>query len=177
MAHYDYTYHDTLSREGGVMSDKPGKAPTSNLLKWLEKHPEGSRFRHGAYARHTRKRYSDARTTEGKALLAVVGGIADDLGGMANLTSGQRLILDRIKEKLIVLWQIGQYVDKQPSVVMEGGELLPCLGRNYTGYSEAIRRDLIAIYDMSAARNKPSKVTDLAEYLRKKKEEKDGAGG
>jgi hypothetical protein len=145
------------------MSDKPGTTLPPNLAKWFEKNPEGPRFRHGAFSQHFRKRYSDARTTEGAALRAVAEGIADDLGGMANLTSGQRLILDRIKEKLIVLWQIGQYVDKQPSVIMEDGSLLPCLGRNYTGYSEAIRRDVLAIYEIG---RKPSKVLSLAEYLK-----------
>jgi hypothetical protein len=127
-------------------------------------------LRHGAYSKHFRKRYSDARTTEGRQLRAVINGLITDLGGMPNLTAGQLLILDRIKEKLVVLTQIGQYVDKQPSAITDGGDLLPCLGRGYTGYSEAVRRDVLALYEIAS--RKPSPVSDLAAYLKQKKEGK-----
>ena len=80
-------------------------------------------------------------------------GFMEDLGGRAELTSAQLLLLDSIRSKLIVLFQISKYVDQQESIITEKGELLPCLGRGYTTYSEALRRDLEALF---AIRKKPA---------------------
>ena len=63
-------------------------------------------------------------------------------------TAAQYLILDRVREKLIVLMQIGQYVDRQPCVITKEGALLPCLGKGYTTYAESLRRDLEALQTM-----------------------------
>ena len=71
-----------------------------------------------------------------------------------DLSAGQCLILDRIREKLIVLMQIGAYVDRQSSILNEKGEILPCLGKNYTTYAESLRRDLEALYS-TGKRRKP----------------------
>ena len=62
------------------------------------------------------------------------------------LSTGQCLILDRVREKLIVLMQIGAYVDLQESIINDKGDLIGCLGRGYTSFSEALRRDLEALY-------------------------------
>jgi hypothetical protein len=90
-------------------------------------------------------------------------GLANDIG--PDLSAIQSLILDRVREKLIVLMQIGKYVDQKTSVINEKGELLSCLGRNYTGFSEALRRDLMALNDMSF--KKPSKVPTIREIMKK----------
>lgn len=42
--------------------------------------------------------------------------------------------------------------------------LLPCLGRNYTSFSEALRRDLESFY--SLANKKPSRLPDLETYIK-----------
>jgi len=103
--------------------------------------------RHGAYSRHVRKRYSDKRTTEGKRLAAIINALVDECG--PDPTAAQYIILDRVREKLIVLMQIGQYVDRQPCVITKEGALLPCLGRGYTTYAESLRRDLEALQTMA----------------------------
>ncbi|NIM96664.1 MAG: hypothetical protein GTO24_00855 [candidate division Zixibacteria bacterium] len=72
-------------------------------------------------------------------------GLVADLGGQPNLTEAQRLLLANIRSKLIVLLQIGKYVERQDSIINTEGELIPCLGRNYTAFAEAIRRDLLAL--------------------------------
>jgi hypothetical protein len=80
-------------------------------------------------------------------------GLINDLGGQTELTSAQLLLLDNIRSKLIVLFQISKYVDLQPSIIDSAGRLLPCLGRGYTTYAEALRRDLEALF---AIRKKPA---------------------
>jgi hypothetical protein len=89
-----------------------------------------------------RQKYSDKRTSEGRQLHTIMEGLKADHGGPEGLSAGQLLILENIRSKLIVLLQIGKYADRQISLINERGELLPCLGRNYTGFSEALRRDL-----------------------------------
>ncbi len=53
-----------------------------------------------------------------------------------------------LKPALIVLFQISKYISRQESIISPTGELLPCLGRNYTTYSEALRRDLEALFGL-----------------------------
>jgi hypothetical protein len=103
--------------------------------------------KHGAYSKHVRRRYSDKRTTEGKQLAAIIKALVNDCG--PDLTAAQYIILDRVREKLIVLMQIGQYVDRQPCVITKEGALLPCLGKGYTTYAESLRRDLEALRTMA----------------------------
>jgi hypothetical protein len=144
-----------------MTSEKKRRSNLKNLEKAIANRPGRTpNLKHGAYCSHTRKRYTDLRTREGKALNAVLRGLRDDLG---DISAGQQLMLDRIKEKLVVLQQIGQYVDRQPSVVTEAGELLPCLGRGYSTYAEGLRRDIEALYTLAGkqAKRGPS----LQEYL------------
>ena len=110
--------------------------------------------KHGAYSKHVRRCYSDKRTTEGKQLAAIIKALVDDCG--PDLTAAQSLILDRIREKLIVLMQIGRYVDRQPSVLNEKGELLSALGKNYLAFSNALRLDLQVLYDGKQKNKTPS---------------------
>jgi hypothetical protein len=149
------------------MTDDTGKARAAaagaaNLQRWREAHPSGGNLRHGAFSKHFRKRYTDLRTTEGKALRAIIDELKADLG---EVSAGQALILGQIRSKLVVLLQIGQYVDKQPSAITKKGELLGCLGRGYTAYSEALRRDIEMLY--SLARKRPPRTPSLEDYLEK----------
>ncbi len=93
-----------------------------------------------------RRKYEDRRTTEGRQLSAIMADLVADLGGAEVLTAPQRLLLENIRSKLIVLFQISKYISQQESIITATGELLPCLGRNYTTYSEALRRDLEALF-------------------------------
>ncbi len=134
-------------------SKEKAEAGARNLAKWWQDHPEGGNLKHGAYSSQIRQRYSDKRTTEGKQLAVVMKNLADDLGGRENLTAAQSLLLDSIRSKLIVILQIGKYVDKQIDVLNSKGELLPCLGRGFTTYSESLRRDIEALF---AIKKKPA---------------------
>ena len=110
------------------------KAGKENLKKWKAENPEQAKapaLKHGAFSQQVRQRYTDKRTKEGKALALVIKGLVADLGGANNLSSAQCLILDNIKSKLIVLFQIGKHVDQRESIISDQGELIPCLGRNW----------------------------------------------
>ena len=101
--------------------------------------------RHGAYSRHVRKRFTDGRTREGRQLRAVIDALIDDLGGHDNLNAGQRLLLDTIQSKLIVILQVSRYVDRQKEII-KGGELIPVLGKNYLAYLNSLRLTLADLY-------------------------------
>lgn len=117
---------------------------------------------HGADSKVVRQRYSDKRTREGKRLAAILDELRQEVG--PDLSAGQCLLLDRIREKLIVLIQIGAYVDKQQSVITAEGALLPCLGKGYTTYAESLRRDIEALYSTPNKRQKQiPTIRDLVE--------------
>ena len=126
-----------------------------------------NRLSHGAHSLTIRQRYSDLRTTEGRQLADIMNGLVDDLGGQGALTSVQTLTLENIRTKLIVLLQIGKYIDRQESIITSDGELLPCLGRGFTAYSEAIRRDLEGLMKFSQGKTKG--VPSLSEWIDEQK--------
>lgn len=133
------------------------EAGKRNLARWRTKNPDAiPSLRHGAYSQRVHARYRDGRYREAKQLRRIVQDLVADLGGAANVTAAQRLILGNIQSKLIVLLQISKYVEKQESVITRKGELLPCLGRGFTAYSEALRRDLEALFSMA---KKPAPVS------------------
>jgi len=131
---------------------KKGGAGAKNLAKWKIKNPQGGALTHGAYSKHIRKRYTDKRTTEGHQLHMVIKGLKEDIG--QDLSTAQCLLLDRIREKLIVLLQIGKYVDQQPSIIDKDGKLIGCLSHGYSTFSECLRRDLEAL-SVTTKNNKP----------------------
>jgi hypothetical protein len=112
-----------------------------------EERDEKGRFlpQHGAYTGHIRRRYSDKRYREGKQLQIVMDALIDDLGGQDSLTACQRLLLDTIQSKLIVVLQIGKYVDEQPELIKDG-QLIPVLGKNYLAYLNSLRLALDQLY-------------------------------
>jgi len=142
---------------------KPGPKPGYKHTEETKKKISQAVVKSGAFSVHVRKRYSDKRTREGKQLERVMQGLTNDCGGASDLTASAMLILDSIRSKLIVLFQIGKYVDEQVSIVNDAGELIPCLGRNYTAYSEGLRRDLQALAGL--AKVKPSKVPSLKQII------------
>ena len=150
-------------KKGTKTSRAEQEAGAKNLAKYKAENPSGGRLSHGAHSRHVRKRYSDLRTTEGQQLKAIIDGIIDDLGGQSKVTNSQRLLLDNIKAKIIVILQISKYVDQQDSIIQKDGSLLPCLGRGFTAYSEAIRRDIQALHDM--ATKKPERVPTIEQIV------------
>jgi len=124
-------------------------------------------LRHGAWSKHIRKRYTDKRTREGKRLQAITKGIVDDFGGESKITNAQRLILAGIQTKLIVLMQIGAFVDKQDSILEVDGSVIPALRQNFTTFSESLRRDLETLFHL--ANKKPTETPNLNDYIKAKK--------
>lgn len=118
---------------------------------------------HGAFSGNIRDRYSDLRTVEGQQLKAIMDEIVNDLGGPSELMGGQELLLSSIRSKVIIVLQIGRFVDRQMDVIDPDGHLLGCLGTHYLAYSNALRLDLLALYQMSD--RKPTKNIDLDKYL------------
>ena len=155
------------------MSQKGRKPATSaqteagekNLQNWVAEHPSRGNFRHGAHSGVVRHRYGDKRYREGKQLAEIMEALLVDCGGSDKVTAAQRLILDNIKAKIIVIFQISKYVDRQPSIIDAQGNLLPCLGRGFTTYNEALRRDLEALATMT--NKKPSKTPSIEEIIAK----------
>jgi hypothetical protein len=164
-----------MAKKGSKVSSEGLEARKKNLLDWVADHPEGGNLRHGAYSGTIRQRYSDKRTRQGKQLAEIMKGLKEDLGCNGNIPMGAQLILDSIKSKIVVILQIGKYVDRQIELIdPKTGELLPCLGRNFTTYTESLRRDLEAL--TTIANKKSSRVPSIEEIIAKgkKDEEHDG---
>ncbi len=142
--------------KNGKQTPAEAEAGCQNLLSWKADHPGEANLKHGAYSNGVRRRYGDKRFREGKQLDAIMKALVEDCGGQDKLTASQRLILDSIKSKIVVLFQISKYVDLQPCIIDKEGNLLPCLGRGFTTYSEALRRDLEALTAMGNGRKKAS---------------------
>jgi len=120
---------------------------------------------HGAHSHETERKYTDHRYREAKQLRAIIEGIADDLGGMDNLDSGQRLLLDTVRSKLRVILEISKYADGQPQIIKDG-ELLPCLGKSYLAYCNSIRLALVELYKSNSRGKRKVKTVGeiIAEY-------------
>jgi hypothetical protein len=101
---------------------------------------------HGADCKQIRNKYFDGRTKEGKLFHTVRQNMIDDLGGEASLSQKQWILLDRIMEKLIFLHRVGEWSLEQKCIVDAKGELLPCLGKSYIAFNNALRLDLQALY-------------------------------
>jgi len=142
-----------ISDEGRKTRQRVG---SQNLAAWQKENPAGGRLSHGATSKTIRKRYSDRRTREGRALAEILDGLVDDLGGPAALSTGHQVILSSIKSKLIIVMQIGKYTDKAESIIDSEGNLLPALRNSYLGYTESLRRDLEALFGIKRKQAKES---------------------
>jgi len=95
--------------------------------------------------------------------------MTDDLGEKPS--AAQSVLLSSIQAKLVILLQVSRYVDQQPGgVLKKDGSLLPVLKNGFGHYSEALRRDLLALAELGNRR--PAKVPSLTEYLAGKRKEK-----
>jgi hypothetical protein len=113
-----------------------------------------------------RRTYLRAYLTEVRA------GLIRDLGPTeADLTTGQRVILDRAVSKLSILRCIEEYVKEEG--VFRGRELSPVLAKNYVTYAEALRRDLQAL---GIDKRKADEAIDLGCYLESKAKEQADKG-
>lgn len=152
-----------MAKKKATSTPAEAAAGEQNLNNWLAEHPSGGNLRHGMYSVQIRQRYSDRRTSEGAKLASIMKGLREDLGGNGHIPTAAHLLLDSIKSKIIVILQIGKFVDRQIDLIdQKTGELLPCLGRNFTIYTESLRRDLEALAAMAGKKKAP----DLQDYLK-----------
>jgi hypothetical protein len=150
------------------------EAGAKNLAKWqAEEGYHQQALKHGAYSATIRQKYSDRRTAQGKRLKAVEDDLVEDLGGPLEINAAQSVILGGLRSKFIVIFQIGDFLDRQTSIISKDGELMPCLGRNFLSYTDSIRRDLETLYGMAKTKIK-RQVPKLEDLISKSKED---AGG
>ena len=148
---------DIMSRAKKITAKrKQREAGKKNLQKYLESSPAPPALKHGAYSQVIRHRYTDNRFKEAKQLKTITQDLIQDLGGEANVSAAQRLLLENVRSKLIVLLQIGAYIGQQESIIDAEGNLLPCLAHGYTTYAESLRRDLEALF---AVKRKPDSMS------------------
>ncbi len=152
------------TRRKHIQTPAEAAAGKRNLQKWLAAHPERGRISHGAYSTQIALKYMDRRTREGKQLKQVVSGLVADLGGESNISTAQRLLLDSIRAKLVVVMQISKWVAAQPLVIDSSGNLPSCLAQVFTRYSDSLRRDLEVLFSVKRS----SKPVTLDEYLKTK---------
>ena len=160
-----------MPRPKGIPATKKQKdAGSANLAKWQQ--DEGHQkqaLTHGAYSATIRQRYSDLRTTEGRRLQVVIDGVVNDLGGPTELNAAQQVVIGSLRSKLIVVFQISGFLDRQESIINKDGYILPVLGQNFLQYQESIRRDLETLYGMNRS-NLRRKVPKLSEIINGSKE-------
>lgn len=133
-------------KKGLERSAEVGRANWENdrALVKAAKRP-GHHVQHGAFSAHFRRRYSDGRTREGGRLKDLMARIVNDIRGGDGMTVEQELRLGTIRTSLIVLFQIGKYIDRQPELIVDG-DLLPVLRTSYLQYSKSLREQLDGLY-------------------------------
>lgn len=103
----------------------------------------------------------DMRSEAGQAVKRLQTRLETDLGGAENLSTQERLIVDRIVKKVLIVEALETYALSRKSIFKRNGELIGCLGRHYLSYSEALRRDLLAVGLGRRAKDVPN----LSDYL------------
>ena len=99
-----------------------------------------------------RERYSDLRTVEGKQLSGIMTALIDDLGGPEALSGFQNLVLAGLRGKIIILLQIGRFLDEAISIVSSDGTVPPVLDSTYLRFTEIARRDLETLAALGSRR-------------------------
>lgn len=104
----------------------------------------GSRVTHGAYSLIARGEFPSKRCYIERWLSEVRPGLIRDLGPTeTDLSTGQAIQIDRIIGKLGILRRIEEPVQERG--VMKGNELSPSLGKNYLGWANSLRLDLLPL--------------------------------
>lgn len=103
----------------------------------------------------------DMRSEAGQAVKRLRAQLVADLGGADTLSTQERLLVDRIVKKVLIVEALETYALRRKSLFKRNGELIGCLGRHYLAYSEALRRDLLAVGLQRRAKDVPN----LSDYL------------
>lgn len=112
----------------------------------------------------------DMRSEAGQAIKRLRMQLETDLGGVDTLSTQERLLVDRIVKKALIIEALETYALGRKSIFKRNGELIGALGRHYLSYTEALRRDLLAVGLQRRAKNVPN----LQDYLQARANQTDG---
>lgn len=119
--------------------------------------------KHGGYSLLVKGELPENRRYIARYLTEIREGLIGNIGPTEeDLTTAQRVIIDRVISKLGVVRCIEEHIRKNS--VMEGNDLAPSLKVSYLAYNNSIRLDLQAI----GIDKKQAKALDLHTYVREK---------
>lgn len=123
-------------------------------------------FKHGGYS--LIKKYQegkiDRRTSIGKYIEDVKNGFIEEIG---DPSSPQKVLLELILQKILFISAIGDYCTRRGNDILNSsGELLPCLSKNYIAFSNALVRDIRALFELQAIKKKSSREVEQDAYLK-----------
>ncbi|MDP2928989.1 MAG: hypothetical protein Q8O01_02860 [Candidatus Omnitrophota bacterium] len=129
---------------------------------------KGRPSRHGGYTFLTRAEIPERRSYLRAYLSEAREGLIRDLGPMeADLSTAQKILIDRIITKLAVLRLIEESC--HDNGVFDKGEIVPALGNNYLAFDNSIRLSLQAL---GIQKKTEGRILDLSEYIRAHDEQK-----
>lgn len=117
---------------------------SENQGKSRKKPKRGRPPKHGGYSILIRGELPENRRYIARWLTEVREGLMEDLGPTEkDLSTGQRVLIDRIISKLGVLRCIEEHI--RENSVMVGQDLAPSLKASYLAYNNSVRLDLQAL--------------------------------
>jgi len=113
-------------------------------------------YRHGAHS--LMKRYGDGkidrRTSMGKYLEEVKKDFIKEIG---EPSPPQEILLQLIMQKIAFISAIADYCNRQGTqIVNNSGNLLPCLSKSYLAFSNALVRDIKALFELQVVKKEMS---------------------
>lgn len=114
----------------------------------------------------------DMRSEVGQAIKRLQTRLETDLGGADALSTQERILLDRIVKKVLIIEALETYALSRRSIFKRNGEMIGALGRHYLSYTEALRRDLLAVGLQRRAKDVPN----LEAYLQARASQADEPG-
>jgi hypothetical protein len=123
-------------------------------------------FKHGGHSliRKYQEGKLDRRTSMGKHIEAVKESIIEGIG---ELSAPQKILLELILQKIIIISAIAEYCNRQGTQIVNGsGDLLPCLSKSYLAFSNALVRDIKALYELQEIKKQAEREKSDEAYLR-----------
>ncbi len=118
--------------------------------------------KHGAYSalRAVTGGRIDRRTTLGRAVAQLRHDLIEDLGGPKKVTTGQRLLIDRVVANAVFVQTVEQHALADGSLLDGQGQVFPALGRFYNAACNRLRLDLMAL-GLQRKGREPKSIHDL----------------
>ena len=120
---------------------------------------------HGGHSlvKSYRENKLDRRTSIGRYITDMKKSIIKDIG---DPSPPQQIILELITQKILFIKAISDYCcGEGTQIVNEKGDLLPVLSKNYLAFSNALVRDLRALFEFQAIKKEAAQKEDDDGYL------------